>query len=66
MTAVEEKLAKIIAIHPEGTMNVCTTFHGNPSNGCWYFSLDQSGGLTGVVIQSYVAIVPKNMIYSSF
>lgn len=24
----------VIGVHPEGDINVCTTFYGNPSNGC--------------------------------
>lgn len=34
----------MITFDPEGVMNVCTIFRGNPMNSC--FRLDQSGGLT--------------------
>ena len=28
-----------MTIHPEGNINVCTKFQGNPSNSCWNISL---------------------------
>lgn len=28
-------ITKVIAIHPEGGLNICTEFHGGPSNSCW-------------------------------
>lgn len=36
MMAQEEKLRliELVTINPEGNMNVCTVFHGNPSNTC--------------------------------
>ncbi len=33
-----EGIIKVTATHPEGGMNVCTEFHGNPSNSCWHVS----------------------------
>ncbi len=29
-----QRITKVITVHPKGDMNVCTTFHGGPSNRC--------------------------------
>lgn len=36
-------ISKVSRSPPLGTMNMCTKFHGFPSNSCRYFSLDQCG-----------------------
>ncbi len=38
----DQRIIRVISIHPEGNMNVWITFHHHPSNSC--FSLNQSGG----------------------
>ncbi len=39
-----QRINKVITVHPEGNMNVWTTFHHNPSNSCWdILVLSQSG-----------------------
>lgn len=35
----EVKISKLITIHPEGDVNYCLKFHGNPSNNCWDISV---------------------------
>lgn len=34
-----QMITKISKSHPLGTVNVCTSFHGNPSNICWEMSV---------------------------
>ncbi len=38
-------ITKVVTVHPEEDMNVCTKLHDSPFNSCWRnFSLDPSGG----------------------
>ena len=32
-------IIKVLVVHPEGDINVCTKLHANPSNSCWSVSL---------------------------
>lgn len=53
MVVLEEKSGnhQIDSIHPVGTMNFCTTFHCNPSNSYWAFSV-LTGKRTDIGIHS--------------
>lgn len=50
---VSEDSPQLIRIYPEDNMNTWTTFTDSSSISCWYFGLDQSGGLTGIVRPDY-------------
>lgn len=52
MLTANEGSIRVVTVHPEGDMNICTTFHGSPSRICLDISVwttDGAGpGATGV------------------
>lgn len=47
--------AKVIALYPEGEMNICTKFHGNPSKGYWDICYTKSQGCS--ILQSSAGFI---------
>jgi hypothetical protein len=46
-----EEIAKVVPSHPEGDINVCTTFSGNISDSCLYNSLKTMNDNLMVVLE---------------